>query len=218
MATIRSQTSSGIDAIPRHRSNTLTNPSSLSRARAAGPIANQDEINLALETFINSLQLNIYFQLSEAKKDERLAKIDALELFHALQTMDQRLAMDRLENYYLTDFLEKNDPKLLIGLAQRRATTAQQQQAIMRPRDATQSVSSSMGNRTRASISRSHITTTTGGSQKKSIYDYKLNFRAKTDIAEKLATELEKRVNELENSGMHFKSFVEYNQLFINSF
>ncbi|XP_073827272.1 cilia- and flagella-associated protein 263 [Musca autumnalis] len=181
-----------------------TNPSSSTRAgRAAlAVLSQQEEAKLALETFINGLQLPLFFQLSEEEQEERLAKIDALELFQALQDINRELAMSRLENLYLTDFLEKNDPKLLIGLAQRRATA--QSLTLTRAKGepgTSQSVSSSVGGTTRprTSISRSHVTTTTGSSQKKTAFDYKLNFRAKADMAEKTANEVEKRVREIES-------------------
>ncbi|XP_061388917.1 coiled-coil domain-containing protein 113 [Musca vetustissima] len=203
-----SQNSSRTETIFRHAASSggaggsNTNPSSLSRGgRAAlAALSQQEEANLALETFINSLQLPMFFQLAEGEQDERLAKLDALELYQALQDVNRDLAMARLENLYLSDFLEKNDPKLLIGLQQRRATAHNASSRGRKPElGSTQSVSSSLGTRTRASMSRSHVTTTTGSSQKKTAYDYRLNFRAKADMAEKTANDVEKRVKEIES-------------------
>lgn len=206
-----SQTSSAIDTLSRHASaHHSTNPSSLARGKV--PTINQDEVNLVLETFINSLQLPMFFRLSEEEQDERLLKIDAIELFQAVQDVNRDLAMTRLENLYLTDFLEKNDPKLLIGLQQRRATA--QNQVLMqqlRGRDATQSMAGGSSARTitRGSISKSQMTTTvsthTAGSQKKMPSDYRLNFRAKADMADKTANDVEKRVHEIENAGMSLR-------------
>ncbi|XP_058977097.1 coiled-coil domain-containing protein 113-like [Musca domestica] len=201
MTLFSSQNSSRIETVSRHGvGGSNTNPSTLSRGgRALAALSQQEDAKLALETFINGLQLPVFFQLSEEEQDERLAKIDALELFQALQDINRDLAMARLENLYLTDFLEKNDPKLLIGLQQRRATAQNMNLARAKGDATTQSVSSSMGTRPRASMSRSHLTTTTGSSQKKTAFDYKLNFRAKADMAEKTANEVEKRVKDIES-------------------
>lgn len=203
MTLFSSQNSSRIETISRHGvGGSNTNPSTLSRGgRALAALSQQEDAKLVLETFINGLQLPVFFQLSEEEQDERLAKIDALELFQALQDINRDLAMARLENLYLTDFLEKNDPKLLIGLQQRRATAQNMNLSRAKGDATTQSVSSSMGTRPRASMSRSHLTTTTGSSQKKTAFDYKLNFRAKADMAEKTANEVEKRVKDIESKG-----------------
>ncbi|XP_013112983.2 uncharacterized protein LOC106091101 [Stomoxys calcitrans] len=198
----KSQTSSATDALSSlNRSN--TNPSQVSsRARSTEVYANQDEdANLALETFINGLQLNTFFQLTEDAQEERMAKIDVLELYDALQEVNRELAMSRLESHYLYDFLKKNDAKLLIGLQQRRATTPSQK--LVRAKDATQSLSSTQAIRNRISsfsMSRSFVTTTTGSSQRKPAVEYKLNFKAKAEMAEKLAMEVEKRVLAMESA------------------
>uniref|UniRef100_A0A1I8NQB0 Cilia- and flagella-associated protein 263 n=1 Tax=Stomoxys calcitrans TaxID=35570 RepID=A0A1I8NQB0_STOCA len=198
----KSQTSSATDALSSlNRSN--TNPSQVSsRARSTEVYANQgDEANLALETFINGLQLNTFFQLTEDAQEERMAKIDVLELYDALQEVNRELAMSRLESHYLYDFLNKNDAKLLIGLQQRRATTPSQK--LVRAKDATQSLSSTQAIRNRISsfsMSRSYVTTTTGSSQRKPAVEYKLNFKAKAEMAEKLAMEVEKRVLAMESA------------------
>ncbi|XP_065358449.1 uncharacterized protein LOC135952441 [Calliphora vicina] len=172
---------------------------------------------LALETFINNLQLPIFFQLSEDEQQERLDKIDVLELFHAVQNINHELGMVKLENYFLIDFLEKNDPKLLIGLQQRRATAQSAQLNVLRPggKASVMSVGGSVsaggrslvGFRTKSMLSKSLMTSmsilTTGSQKKAAPYEYKLNFRAKAEMAEKLANEVEKRVQEIERNASH---------------
>lgn len=165
----------------------------------------EDNEDLALETFINSLQLPEFFQLDEDEQAERLSKIDVLELFRALQNFNRELAMVRLENYVLTDFLEKNDPKLLIGLEQRRATAMAQ---INLRKASGPSLGVSTGSvgafRSKSIVSKSLLSSYTPSSQKKiaTAYEYKLNYRSKADMAEKMASEVQKRVNELEKNGM----------------
>ena len=164
-----------------------------------------DNEELALESFINSLQLPDFFQLDVEEQDQRLSKIDVLELFRALQNFNRELAMVRLENHVLTDFLEKNDPKLLIGLEQRRATAVAQigLRKLSRPSLGTSQGGSAIALRTKSMMSKSILSNYTSSSQKKmQPQDYKINYRTKADMAEKMASEVEKRVNELERSGM----------------
>lgn len=166
---------------------------------------------LVLESYINSLQLSIFFQLSEEEQKERLQKIDVLELFHALENLNHELAMVQLENYFLIDFLQKNDAKLLIGLEQRRATAQSVHSHVLRAAGKMSNISVVGGGgslstfRAKSTASKSllaSISIHTSGSQKKTTaYEYKLNYRAKADMAEKLANEVDKRVHEMEKNG-----------------
>uniref|UniRef100_A0A1A9ZZF0 Cilia- and flagella-associated protein 263 n=1 Tax=Glossina pallidipes TaxID=7398 RepID=A0A1A9ZZF0_GLOPL len=159
------------------------------------------ETSIALEAFINSLRLDTFFQLSGEEQDERLASIDAVELFTALRDVNRELAMARLENHFLIDFLEKNDPKLLIGLQQRKSRQMSQAFTGRAQKDTTGLSIASSGGRTRGSLTKSvTMSTYTIYNQKKTAMDYKLNFRAKADMAEKTANEVEKRVHDIERA------------------
>lgn len=163
------------------------------------------ETSIALEAFINSLRLDTFFQLSAEEQEERLASIDAVELFTALRDVNRELAMARLENHFLIDFLEKNDPKLLIGLQQRKSRQMSQAFTGRAQKDTTGLSIASSGGRTRASLKSATMSTYTIYNQKKTAMDYKLNFRAKADMAEKTANEVEKRVHEIERAGKKIK-------------
>lgn len=177
------------------------------------PQPNDDVMSneLALETFINNIQLHTFFKLSEDEQNERLTKIDVLELFQAVQNVYHEFAMAKLENHFLIDFLEKNDPKLLIGLEKRRATTFSVQAIALKTSSKSSCTSmadggrsSSVGYRSKSSMTKSILNSmslNTAGSQKKLVNEYKLNFRAKTEMAEKLANEIEKRVREKQKNG-----------------
>lgn len=168
-----------------------------------------------LETFINNLQLDLYRLMNEEGKDEYLEKYDALDMFTAVQEINRELAIVKLENHFLIDFLERNDPKMLIGLKTRRITASAQRRTTT-----TSSVGSArLSNATpRRSISSRPSETVsmyntsqsnyTGASKKggpagmhSGQMEYRLNYKSKCDMAEKATTEVEKRVNEIETKG-----------------
>ncbi|XP_023295748.2 uncharacterized protein LOC111678587 [Lucilia cuprina] len=193
-----------------HTSGTLATPT----RKQLQPLTSNDIASneLALENFINSLQLSTFFQLPEDEQKLRLDKFDVLELYQAAQNINREFGMVKLENFFLIDFLEKNDPKLLIGLEQRRATaqTPAQINVLKVGGKRTSNVSvggvgvgggsgSLVGFKAKSVLSKSLMSVLTTGSLKKA-HEYKLNFRAKTDMAEKLANEVEKRVQEMEKN------------------
>ncbi|XP_011200499.1 girdin [Bactrocera dorsalis] len=172
--------------------------------------------DFTLETFINNLQLDLYRLMNEEAKDEYLEKYDALDMFTAVQEINRELAIVKLENHFLIDFLERNDPKMLIGLKTRRITASAQRRTTT-----TSSVGSArLSNATpRRSISSRPSETVsmyntsqsnyTGASKKggppgmhSGQMEYRLNYKSKCDMAEKATTEVEKRVNEIESKAM----------------
>ncbi|XP_018796837.1 PREDICTED: girdin [Bactrocera latifrons] len=172
--------------------------------------------DFTLETFINNLQLDLYRLMNEEAKDEYLEKYDALDMFTAVQEINRELAIVKLENHFLIDFLERNDPKMLIGLKTRRITASAQRRTTT-----TSSVGSArLSNATpRRSISSRPSETVsmyntsqsnyTGASKKggpagmhSGQMEYRLNYKSKCEMAEKATTEVEKRVNEIESKAM----------------
>ncbi|KAM7353197.1 cilia- and flagella-associated protein 263 [Cochliomyia hominivorax] len=198
---------------------TVTSGNLVTTARKIQPQPQTDvgDNEFAVENFINSLQLSKFFQSSDDEQKELLKNIDVLELFRAVQYITHELGMLQLENYFLIDFLQKNDAKLLIGLAQHRATAHSVQGNLLRSGGKMSIFSMPVGGgggaslggyRSRSITSKSLLTSLsihTLGSQKKvaAAQEYKLNYRAKADMAEKLANEVEKRLNEIERNATH---------------
>lgn len=196
-------------SVSQHSKSIASNDrnSSSFRPTHARSVAANNEVDgeLALESYINSLQLQTFGNLSPEEQDECLDKMDSLELYDAVQKINIESAMIKLEIHFLTDFLDKNDPKLLIGLQQRRDAAQTQQANIIKPIKETTVGStgggSSLGGRVKGSFTKSLMSMNTIGSIKKPTVDYKLNFRAKADMAEKTANEVEKRVHVIEKKG-----------------
>ncbi|XP_053958423.1 girdin [Anastrepha ludens] len=184
---------------------------------------NESAGDFALETFINNLQLDLYRLMNEEAKNEYLEKYDALDMFTAVQEINHELASVKLENHFLTDFLERNDPKMLFGLKQRRTTAEQQRRlttASISAASAHLSIATprrSVGSRPseNMSIYNTSQSNYTGTSKKGGLLDmhggqmdYRLNYKAKCDMAEKATTEIEKRVNEMESKAMQGIKFL----------
>ncbi|XP_011186781.2 coiled-coil domain-containing protein 113 [Zeugodacus cucurbitae] len=191
-------------------------PNSLdTRGKMPYQVNENQTAEFTLETFINNLQLDLYRLMNEEAKDEYLEKYDALDMFTAVQEINRELAIVKLENHFLIDFLERNDPKMLIGLKTRRFTATAQRRTTT-----TSSVGSArLSNATpRRSISSRPSETVsmyntsqsnyTGASKKgpagmhSGQMEYRLNYKSKCDMAEKATTEVEKRVNEIETKAM----------------
>lgn len=186
------------------RTNTSATPTTATRKQATGDNSDIGSFHVALEAFINNLQLQTFFELTKSEQDERLARIDALELYHVVQDTNRELEMYRLENYLLTDFLQKNDPKLLIGLEERRKRAISSQGSVLRStgKSAISMTIRSIG-RSKSLVSKSMKDSLSMKSQTKAAAsEYKLNFRAKAEMAEKLANEIERGVQEMERNGM----------------
>lgn len=174
-------------------------------SRKSLAISNTNTDNVGTEAFIYGLHLDTFFQQSEDEQEYQLSNIDAIELFGALQEANRELAMVRLENHFLIDFLEKNDPKLLVGLQQLRHRPGSTQSTGTGARSQRDMVSLSMaGSATgvraqKSSATRSMMSTTS--TVVKKVHEYRLNYRAKADMADKTANDVEKQLRELEKTG-----------------
>lgn len=170
-----------------------------------------------LETFINNLQLDVYRLMNDEERIEYLERFDALDMFMAVQEINRELAVVKLENHFLTDFLERNDPKMLIGLKTRRMTASLQRRVTTTPssggsaRLSTATPRRSIGSRPSETVSMYNTSQSnwTGASKKGPLgmhtgqLEYRLNYKSKCDMAEKATTEVEKRVNDIESKGMN---------------
>lgn len=66
--------------------------------------------------------LDEFAQLTDDERRHRLFNLDALEMLQTIEMVQKDLAIFKLENHIMVDFLEKNDPKLLVGLRHRRTS------------------------------------------------------------------------------------------------
>ncbi|XP_030554825.1 uncharacterized protein LOC115758373 [Drosophila novamexicana] len=146
--------------------------------------------------------LEEYLQLSEEERKQRLFSLDALDMLRTIEEVQKELAIYKLENYIMVDFLEKNDPKLLVGLRQRRTSIMKRLQ--------TKRIAQSDGlqqSSRHSSSKRSMVTSiymggmSTTGERRKPV-EHKLNYKAKAEMAEKAASEVEKRVIDIEKNAM----------------
>ncbi|XP_017461383.1 PREDICTED: coiled-coil domain-containing protein 113 [Rhagoletis zephyria] len=170
--------------------------------------------DFALESFINNLQLDLFRLMNEDAKNQYLEKYDALDMFTAVQEINRELASVKLENHFLTDFLERNDPNMLVGLEPRRITghvttasssggstylsNATPRRSIgSRPSETVSMYNTSQSNYTAASKKGGP-----GGMHGGQI-EYRLNCKSKCDMAEKATTEVEKLVKDTESKAMH---------------
>lgn len=161
----------------------------------------QDKQDDNIEHFIQNLNLGAYRTLDDEEKTEHLINVDALELFQVTQEISRELAVVKLENHVLTDFLEKNDPRMLVGLRRRLSTASASHRRATITSTSVGSGPPSGSNVRRSSSRRSLMTTQsmfTTGSIKKTTVDYRLNYKAKTDMAEKACTDVERRIRQLE--------------------
>lgn len=164
--------------------------------------------NIGTEAYIYGWHLDKFFEQSEEEQEYQLSNIDAIELFGALQEANRELAMARLENHFLIDFLEKNDPKLLVGLQQLRrrqgsAVSAVSAVSAAGTRSHVGSISiagSVTGQRAQKSSATRSVMSTTSTVVRK-VHEYRLNFRAKADMADKTANDVEKQLREMEKTG-----------------
>ncbi|XP_020800751.1 uncharacterized protein LOC110178089 [Drosophila serrata] len=143
---------------------------------------------------------------TDEEREERLGSLDALDMLRTIEQVHNDVATLRLENHIMVEFLEKNDPKLLLGLRQRRTSILKRLQNTKRG-----SVAGSRGSRqssSKRSISMSvnrlaSVTASAGvGTEKRRGPDYKLNYKAKAEMAEKRAAEVEKRVTDIERNAL----------------
>lgn len=147
-------------------------------------------------------------QLTEEDRDQRIAALDALELFGTVRAIHRELANFKLENHIMVDFLEKNDPKLLVGLRNRRASLMKKaQQAVSAkhtPQGSLQHNSSRHSSKRSMTMTMSHMASSTGGTmggEKRKLADMRINYKTKAELAEMAAAEVERRVVDIERNG-----------------
>ncbi|EDW77261.1 uncharacterized protein Dwil_GK18204 [Drosophila willistoni] len=166
-------------------------------------------LDIAPELDISAIMYKYYLDdfrtLTEEEREQRLASLDALEMLRTIEQVNNEVATLRLENHILVEFLEKNDPKLLLGLRQRRTSILKRLQNKGRGSGHAGS-QAAYGSRQSSSkrsmaMSVSHSINTVSG-EKRKFTDYKLNYKAKAEMAEKRAAEVEKRVTDIEKNAM----------------
>lgn len=145
-------------------------------------------------------------QLTNEERKMRISALDALELYSAVQMVHREVANFKLENHIMVDFLEKNDPKLLIGLRYRRASIMKKSEAAGASKHTPQGslAHNSSRHSSKRSLSMSiHMASSMGGggTERRKALEYKLNFKAKAELAEKAAAEVERRVTDIERNG-----------------
>ncbi|XP_064540944.1 uncharacterized protein LOC135430268 [Drosophila montana] len=146
--------------------------------------------------------LDDYLNLSEEERKQRLSDLDALEMLRTIEEVQKELAIYKLENYIMVDFLEKNDPKLLVGLRQRRTSILKRLQTKRIATDGLQQSSRHSSSKRSISMSVYMAGMSTAGTERRKQVDHKLNYKAKAELAEKAATEVEKRVIDIEKNAM----------------
>ncbi|XP_068146872.1 cilia- and flagella-associated protein 263 [Drosophila tropicalis] len=168
----------------------------------------KSQLDIAPELDISAIMYKYYLEdfrtFTEEEREQRLAGLDALDMLRTIEQVNNEVATLRLENHILVEFLEKNDPKLLLGLRQRRTSILKRLQNKSRSsgRVGSQAVygSRQSGSKRSMAMSVSHSIYTVSGEKRKT--DYKLNYKAKAEMAEKRAAEVEKRVTDIEKNAM----------------
>ncbi|XP_030384860.1 uncharacterized protein LOC115632035 [Scaptodrosophila lebanonensis] len=145
--------------------------------------------------------LDDYHSCTDEERERIHEKLDALEMLRTIDLLHNDLATLRLENCILVDFLEKNDPKLLIGLRQRRTSILKK----LQNKNQRVSLAGSQPQSSRHSSSKRSMAISASigtGTEKRKAIDYRLNYKAKAEMAEKAAAEVEKRVTDIERNAM----------------
>lgn len=163
---------------------------------------------LDIMNIIVKYSLDEVAQLTEEDRNNRISLLDALELFNTVGVVHRELANFKLENHIMVDFLEKNDPKLLVGLRNRRASLMKKaQQAISAkhtPQGSLQHNSSRHSSKRSMTMTMSHMASSTGGTmggEKRKLSDLRINYKTKAELAEMAAAEVERRVSDIERNG-----------------
>ncbi|XP_017068452.1 uncharacterized protein LOC108106099 [Drosophila eugracilis] len=165
-------------------------------------VAPQD---LDVVAIIYKYYLEDFRNFTEEERQTRLASLDALDMLHTIEQVHNDVATLRLENHIMVEFLEKNDPKLLLGLRQRRTSILRKLQAKRGSGQGSHGISSRHSSSKRSipmSVNQLVSMSATGAPEKRRGIDYKLNFKAKAEMAEKRASEVEKRVADIERNAM----------------
>ncbi|XP_034097657.1 LOW QUALITY PROTEIN: uncharacterized protein LOC132786879 [Drosophila nasuta] len=161
---------------------------------------NEDQYpELDIMSIAYKFYLDEFAHLPDDERRSRLHSLDALEMLQTIETVQKELAIYKLENHIMVDFLEKNDPKLLVGLRHRRTSILKKLHSKSKiPQDNLQH--SSRHSSSKRSISMSiHMASSTVGERRKPM-EYKLNYKAKAELAEKATSEVEKRVTDIERN------------------
>lgn len=162
-----------------------------------------DIMNIIVKYFLDEVS-----QLTEGDRRYKIASLDALELYGTVIVVHRELANFKLENHIMVDFLEKNDPKLLVGLRNRRASLMKKaEQAVSAkhtPHGSLQHNSSRHSSKRSMTMTMSHMASSTGGTsggEKRKLTDYRINYKTKAELAEMAAAEVERRVLDIERNG-----------------
>nr|XP_017004105.2 probable myosin heavy chain ECU04_1000 [Drosophila takahashii] len=166
-------------------------------------VAPQD---LDVVAIIYKYYLEDFRNFTEEERQLRLASLDALDMLRTIEQVHNDVATLRLENHIMVEFLEKNDPKLLLGLRQRRTSILRKLQTKRGSAQGSHGVSSRHSSSKRSipmSVNQLVSVSGMGGApEKRRGVEYKLNFKAKAEMAEKRAAEVEKRVADIERNAM----------------
>lgn len=156
-----------------------------------------DIMSIAYKFFLDE-----YSQLSDEERRYRLSNLDALEMLQTIEMVQKDLAIYKLENHIMVDFLEKNDPKLLVGLRHRRTSILKKLQSKNKQAQDSLQHSSRHSSSKRSITMSIHMASSMGGGERRKPIEYKLNYKAKAELAEKATSEVEKRVNDIERNAM----------------
>ncbi|XP_055849747.1 uncharacterized protein LOC129914488 [Episyrphus balteatus] len=151
---------------------------------------------------VYELLFTVYNQRDTEGLKDCLEKSDALDVFRMVQEVNRELTSVKLENVILIDFLQKNDPRLLVGLDHVRKHSIEIRHSTMERRKSY--VDSGGGSSPILGRSESRTTSIGGstmGSMRRTATDYTINYRAKVEIAEKLAAEIQRHCEVLEAKG-----------------
>ncbi|KAL7742333.1 hypothetical protein ACLKA6_005589 [Drosophila palustris] len=160
----------------------------------------EDQVpELDIMTIAYKFFLDEFNQLTDEERKYRLANLDALEMLQTIEMVQKDLAIYKLENHIMVDFLEKNDPKLLVGLRHRRTSILKKLQNQRRQQQDNLQHSSRHSSSKRSISMSIHMASSMGGERRKPI-EYKLNYKAKAELAEKATSEVEKRVTDIERN------------------
>lgn len=181
---------------------TIESKFNVNRSQSQAPVAIEPEnYELDIGAISHKYHLDDYLQMTDEERRIKLSLMDSLDMLKSVEDIQKELAIYKLENYIMVDFLEKNDPKLLVGLRQRRTSMVKRMQSKSRPQDNLAQSSRHSSSKRSMSMSIYMGGMSQIGERRKQV-EHKLNFKAKAELAEKAAAEVEKRVIDIERNGM----------------
>ncbi|ALC38545.1 CG13693 [Drosophila busckii] len=146
--------------------------------------------------------LDDFHRLSEEDRRMRLAGLDGIEMLRTIEQIQAEMATFKLENHIMVEFLEKNDPKLLVGLRQRRTSVMKKTQSKRNLGNESMAPSSRQSMSKRSISASIYMGGSAAGDRTRRPIEHKLNYKAKAELAEKCAAEVEKRVTDIERNAM----------------